>query len=167
MVTGKDDLIPAMIEAYMMEKGINQFYTELSVKAHSYEARKAFSELARWEAEHMRYMQHLYQAFTDEREMLSFNEFATRAKPDTAEGGMPMKELEESIEEYAFLDDIGAIMFALKVEGNEYNLYKKLSSQAQDTNAKVLFEELMGWEQKHIEYLMGLKQKIEGSLRRA
>ena len=162
-MTGKEELIQAMIEAYMLEKGIHQFYAELSVKAKSAEARKAFGELARWEDEHMRYVQHLYQAFTDEREMISFNEFAAKARPDAAEGGMSMKELEARIGEYAFLDDVGAILFALRVEGNEYNLYKKLAAQAGDTNARVLFEDLMGWEQKHIEYLKDLKQRMEGA----
>jgi rubrerythrin len=105
-------------------------------------------------------MQNLYQTLMDERETASFDEFARRARPDVAEGGTPLTELQKRIEEFKFLDDIGAINFALKVEADEYNLYRKLASQTADTNVKALCEDFMGWEQKHIEHLKELSKKI-------
>lgn len=161
MLTGKEDLLQAIIEIYLMEKGINQFYSELSGKAKSTEARKAFTVLANWETEHVRYIQNFYQTLMDERETTSFEEFAKQARPDVAEGGTPLTELEQKMEDFVFLDDIGAIHFALKVEADEYNLYRKLASKTVDTNVKALSEEFMGWEQDHIKHLKKLLEKID------
>jgi len=60
MLTGKEDLLQAIIEIFLMEKGINQFYSQLLVKAKSAEAEKTSTLLANWEAEHVRYIQNFY-----------------------------------------------------------------------------------------------------------
>ncbi len=160
MLTGREDLLQAIIEIYLMEKGINQFYAELSVKAKTAEAKTTFNLLANWEAEHVRHVQNFYQSLMDERETTSFEEFARRARPDVAEGGTPLADLQQRIEEFKFLDDIGAINFALNIEADEYNLYRRLASRTVDTNVKALCEDFMGWEQKHIEHLKELSKKI-------
>jgi len=84
-------------------------------------------------------------------------------RPEIAEGGTPLSELEGRIDEFTYLDDDGAINFALKIEAKEYDLYRKLAAQSEDTNMKVLFEDLMTWEQRHIKYLKELKHKITGT----
>ncbi|HSB30664.1 MAG TPA: ferritin family protein [Candidatus Sulfobium mesophilum] len=161
MLTGKEDLLQSLIEIYLMEKGINQFYSELSVKAKSSEARKTFTALANWEAEHVRHIQNFYQTLMDERDPASFDEFAKKARPDVAEGGTPLTELERKTDEFRFLDDIGAIQFALNVEADEYNLYRKLAAKTDDSNVKALCKEFMGWEQDHIKYLKKVSENTE------
>lgn len=73
---------------------------------------------------------------------------------------MPLEELEGRIDAFTYLDDMGAIDFALTVEAKEYGLYRQLSSQTSESNMKVLFDELAGWEQKHMEYLKELRSSI-------
>ncbi len=163
MLTGKEDLLQALIEIYLMEKGINQFYSELSVKAESPETRRMFTNLANWEAEHTRHIQEFYQTLTEERETTSFDEFAKRATPDIVEGGRPLAELRGKIKDFAFLDDTGAIKFALSIEQDEFGLYQKLASDTPDTNVKALCEEFMGWEQRHIEHLRRMLKERETS----
>ena len=160
MLTGKEDLLQTLIEVYLMEKGINEFYSELAVKAKGPETRKTFAALANWEAEHVRYIRSFYQTLMDERESSSFDEFAKKARPDVAEGGTPMAELERMIDEFTFVDDSGAIQFALKVEADEYSLYRRLATNTDDTNVRALCEEFMGWEQDHIKYLKQLLEKM-------
>jgi len=58
------------------------------------------------------------------------------------------------------VDDKGALIFALEMEGKAYNLYRKLSAETSDSNARVVFEEMMGQEVKHIDYLKNLRQKF-------
>ncbi|MEJ2683298.1 MAG: ferritin family protein [Candidatus Sulfobium sp.] len=160
MINAEEGLIQALMDVYVMEKGINQFYRDVASKAHHEETKRTFADLAGWEAEHTRYIQFLYQGLMEDWDLLSFEEFSKTVKPEIVEGGMPLEELEGKIEEFTYLDDMGAIDFALKVEAREYSLYRQLSSQASQSNMKVLFEELAGWEQKHIEYLKKLKNKI-------
>jgi rubrerythrin len=160
MINAEEGLIQALMDVYMMEKGIHQFYDELSLKAQNEEAKKAFRELAKWEEGHTRYVQYLYQGLLEDWAIVTFEEFSQRANPDIAEGGMPLKDLEGRIDEFTYLDDRGAIKFALAVEAKEHNLYKNLAAKTTDTNMKTLFENLMDWEQKHIEYLKDLQKKI-------
>ncbi len=160
MINAKEGLIQALMDVYMMEKGINQFYAEVAAKTRNQEAKRAFSELAEWEEGHARYAQYLYQGLMEDWDIVSFEEFSKRSKPEIAEGGTPLKDLEGRIEEFTYLDDAGAIAFALKVEAKEYALYKKLAAETSDTNMNILFENLAEWEQKHIEYLQNLKRKM-------
>jgi rubrerythrin len=162
VINAKEGLIQALMDVYMMEKGIHLFYDEVAAKTQNQEAKKAFAELADWESGHARYAQYLYQGLMEDWDIVSFEEFSKRAKPEIAEGGMPLKDLEGKIEEFTYLDDVGAIAFALKVEAKEYALYKKLASETTDTNMNILFENLAEWEQRHMEYLKNLRQKIAG-----
>jgi rubrerythrin len=161
MINAKEGLIQALMDVYMMEKGIHQFYDKVAAKTQNREAKKAFTELAEWESGHARYAQYLYQGLMEDWDIVSFEEFSKRAKPEIAEGGTPLKDLEGRIDEFTYLDDVGAIAFALKVEAKEYALYRKLADETADTNMKVLFENLAEWEQRHIEYLQNLRKKVE------
>ncbi|GAB4487079.1 MAG: hypothetical protein OHK006_15700 [Thermodesulfovibrionales bacterium] len=167
MQTGNEDLIRAITGVYLMEKGINQFYAQLSVKAKSPETRRTFTALANWEAEHVQYIQNFYQTLTDEKSPTYFHEFAGKARPDTAEGGIPLTELEKKMDEFVFLDDLGALQFALKVEADEYELYRRVAEKTGDTNIRALCEEFMGWEQDHIRYLKRQLESRGGASERA
>jgi len=160
MINAKEGLIQALMDVYVMEKGIKQFYSDVAAKTHNEDTRKTFADLAGWEDEHTRYVQFLYQGLMEDWDLISFEEFSKKVKPEITEGGMRLRELEGRIEEFTYLDDMGAIDFALKVEAKEYGLYRQLSSQASESNMKVLFDELAGWEQKHMEYLKKLKNRI-------
>lgn len=76
--------------------------------------------------------------------MASFEEFAKKTRRDVVEDGTPFTELEQKMEDYIFFDDMGAIHFALKVEVDEFSIYRKLASKTIDTNVKALSEEFWG-----------------------
>jgi rubrerythrin len=161
VITGKEELLQVMIEAFIMEKGTNEFYDEASRKALDGEARKAFRQLAEWEKEHMQYIQFLYQSIRDERETMSFEDFEKKVSPETVEGAIPRKYLEEKFHErYSFIDDLGALTAALEIEGKAYNFYRKLSETAEEGNVKAFMRDMMEWEKKHIEYLKSLRFRI-------
>ncbi|MFO0753748.1 MAG: ferritin family protein [Thermodesulfovibrionales bacterium] len=160
MVTGKEDLLQALVEAFLMEKGTKEFYLYAAKKAAGREAREMFSELSCWEDGHMGYVQYLYRALQDDREMQTFEEFRERsAAPDT-EAGIPVKDLKETVEEYDFVDEKEALVVALEIEGKAYTLYRTLSETAADSNARVVFREMMEQEKKHIGFLNELRKKL-------
>ena len=156
MMTGKEDLLRALIEAYLMEKGTRIFYSSAAAKAANPAARKMFSELSDWEGKHMEFIQYLYQALEDDRDIKHFKDFSEKTDAPVAESGIPVKELEARIEKYEFDDEKSAMKIALETEGKAYNLYRRLSEQAPDSNAKVVFKEMMEQELKHIDYLKKL-----------
>ncbi len=153
MLTGKEDLLQALIEAFLMEKGTREFYADAGQKALDPEARKTFKALSAWEEKHMDYIRSLYLSVQDERDLEGFEQFSRHAAAPVTEAGIPVKDLEASLERHSFVDDMGALIFALEIEGKAYNLYRKMSEKAVDTNAKVVFREMMEQELSHIDYL--------------
>lgn len=160
MLTGKEDLLQALVEAYIMEKGTKEFYAQAAAKSSAAEAKKSFADLAAWENKHMIYIQSLYQSILDDRELEEFNTFSAKAPTTVSEGGMPVKDLEKRIEKYAVKSEGDALSLALGIEAKAYNFYKGLAAKAQDDQAKVIFEELMAQETKHLEQLNVMKKKI-------
>ncbi|RJQ15089.1 MAG: hypothetical protein C4560_11055 [Nitrospiraceae bacterium] len=160
MVSGKEDLLQALVEVYLMEKGTNEFYSQASEKSVDGDAKKAFRELAAWEALHMDFIQFLYQSINGNLEPVSFDEFKNRAEAPLTEGGIPAKDLQARLEKYTFMDEKGALTLAMEIEGKAYNLYRRLSQSAVDNNARVIFSEMMEQEMKHVAYLKNLRLKL-------
>lgn len=160
MITGREELLESLIEAFIMEKGTNIFYAEASEKALSAESEKMFKHLAEWEAGHMYYIQFLYQSIQGDTDIVSFEKFREKVPAPLVEGGIPVKDLEKRIERYEFINDSDALRIAFEIEGKSYNLYNRLSEKADDGNAKVFMKEMMEQEQKHLNYLKELKAKL-------
>jgi rubrerythrin len=57
-------------------------------------------------------------------------------------------------------DERGALNLALKMEGKAYNLYHNLSEKAADSNARVVFKEMVEQEITHIDYLKKMRDKL-------
>ncbi len=160
MISGKEDLLQSLIEAFLMEKGTKVFYTRASGKSTSSEAKKMFSELADWEGRHMEYLQFLYRSILGDMELKSFDDFEKKEKTPLTEAGIPVKVLEAKIEEQSITDEKEALALAMEIEGKAYNLYHRLSQKAADANARVVFGEMMKQEVRHIDYLKKLKLKL-------
>ena len=160
MITGKEDLLTALIEAYLMEKGTNEFYTQAAEKASKQIAKKTFGELSHWEEQHMDYIRYLYFSVSEDRDIQGFDYFSKKTPSPDTEAGIPAKELEKKLEMPQYADEQGAVALALNIEGRAFNLYRKLSEAAAYGNARAVFKEMMGQEQKHIDYL----NKMRGQL---
>lgn len=160
MVTGKEDLLRSLIEVFLMEKGTHEFYEKAAAKAISTQARNTFHELSAWEEKHMEFIQFLYLSLQDDRDLERFDDFSRRTEAPVTEGGIPVKDLESKVEESVFLDDMGALIMALEIEGKAYNLYRNLSEKAEDGNARVVFKEMMDMELDHISYLKKLRIRL-------
>lgn len=160
MPTGKEDLLQALVEAFIMEKGTREFYVQAAAKSASSGAKKAFSELADWETQHMAFIQSLYQSLMDDRELMEFSEFSRTVAAPVAESGIPVKDLEKRIETHVVKDEKDALTLALTIEAKAYALYKDLASRSQDTETKVIFEEMMAQEIKHQDHLARLRKDL-------
>ncbi|MBI5741949.1 MAG: ferritin family protein [Nitrospirae bacterium] len=160
MLTGKEDLQQSLIEAFLMEKGTMEFYTNASEISDSGEAKKTFCELAAWEERHMDYIQYLYQSIRGDVEIKSFGEFRKSAEAPLTEAAIPVKGLEAKIEKYTFKDERGALTLAMEIEGKSFNFYHRLSLKSKDANARVFFSEMEAQETKHINYLKDLRLKL-------
>ncbi len=108
----------------------------------------------------MEFIQFLYLSVQDDRDIKGFEEFGSQTNAPITEAGIPVEELKEKIEKHTFIDDDRALSIALEIEGKAYNLYRKLSESASDSNARVVFKEMMEQELKHIDYLKEMRLKL-------
>ena len=160
MITGKEDLLQSLIEAYLQEKGTREFYSHTAQKALDPEAKKTFRDLSAWEERHMEFIQYLYLSIQDDRDIKGFEEFRERTDAPVTEAGIPVKDLESRLEKHDFIDDMGALVLALEIEGKAYNLYRQMSEKAADNNARVVFREMMEQELRHVDYLKRMRTKL-------
>lgn len=160
MPTGKEDLLQALVEAFIMEKGTREFYrTAVSVSATA-DAKKAFQDLAQWEERHMAYIQSLYQSLMDDRELTEFSVFSRTVAAPVAESGMPVKDLDRKLEQHPVKDQKEALALALTLEAKAHALYKDLAVKAKDPETRVVFEEMMAQETKHMSELTKLRRSL-------
>jgi len=89
-----------------------------------------------------------------------FEEFRERTDAPVTEAGIPVKDLESRLEKHDFIDDMGALVLALEIEGKAYNLYRQMSEKAADNNARVVFREMMEQELRHVDYLKRMRTKL-------
>lgn len=157
MVTGREDLLQALIEAFLMEKGTQEFYSRAAARTSNPRQKEMFLRLTGWEQDHKDYIQFLYQSVEGDADLRGFEDFSSKAHAPLAEGGIPIKNLQEKAENLEFSSDEEAMNLALEIEGRAYNLYRRLSETAADPNARVVFREMMEQEQKHVTYLKELK----------
>lgn len=160
MTADRDDLLQALIDAFLMEKETKEFYTQASNKASTPEIKVAFQELSEWERKHMAFIQFLYESIQDNREIRSFQEFQNRAYAPVTEAGIPAHVLEKKLERYRMKDEKQVITLALEIEGKAYNLYRGLSMNASDKNAQIVFKEMMEQEVKHVNHLKQMQLKF-------
>jgi len=158
MISGKEDLLQALMEAYFMEKGTKEFYSIASDGVKDSEASKVFRELSLWEEKHMEYIRSLYKSVMEDYDIIGFDAFSSKTEAPHTESGISVKDMQSRLEEYYITGDMDALTIAFEMEERAYNLYRKLSVEAADTNAKVIFSEMMKQEVKHIDYLKNLKK---------
>ncbi len=162
MITGKEDLLQTLIEAFIMEKGTQLFYSEAAAKVVHPDIKKTFQELSEWEKKHMDYIQFLYQSVSGDMDYDSFEDFSGRTDTPVTESGIPIRELEEKFEKYVFTNEKEALNLALKMEGKAYNLYNNMAEKAADSNARVVFKEMVDQEVNHISYIKKMKDRLAG-----
>jgi len=160
MATGKEDLLQALVEAFIMEKGTREFYRLAVAKSVAPDAKKTFQGLAEWEEKHMAYIQSLYQSIMDDRELEEFASFSRKVSAPVTESGIPVKDLEKQMETYTVTDERDALNLALSIEAKAHRLYQDLAKKAADTGTKVIFEDMVAQEAKHLEELNILRKAL-------
>ncbi|KJR40746.1 rhodanese domain-containing protein [Candidatus Magnetoovum chiemensis] len=159
MITGKENIIGAIIEAYAMEKGTADFYNHLEIITDDPALKELFNTLKTWENAHISYLSHLYKSLMDERETITFEQFSQELPSTHIESGIPLNDAFALFNKKDITITSDAIKLALEIEGKAYNLYRELSQKAADTNAKVIFSDMMTQEKKHIEQINNYKKQ--------
>lgn len=160
MLTGREDIIRAITKALAHEKGTKEFYSYAASKAKEAQVKDTFIALCDMEMRHMQYFDFLYLAVTEERDLLGYKEFSRNITSTHIESGTPLAKAEKLFDEKEVKTSRDALRLALSIEGRAHALYKSLAETAEDQEVKVIFEEMMAQELKHIEYLKDLEKLV-------
>lgn len=153
MITGREDLLGAIAEAWALEKGLKEFYGYAAGKTGAGAVRDLLLRLKDWEDSHMEYLSFLHRSVQGETNLAGYREFSEKMKGTHMESGIPVKEGLELYKPEECESEADVIKVALRIEGKAYNFYRNLAEKAEDANARVVFGEMKEQEQKHIDLL--------------
>jgi rubrerythrin len=159
MLKKDSSLLDSLLFAFGLEKGSNTFYTKAAEKMDDQKSKELFYAMADIERGHMANIRLLYCGMENEACPATLEDFIQSAEGEYIEGG---KLLENALKELdvAFLDEADAIKIAIKQEGEAYAFYTKAAKRMEDSNARVLFDNLAGEEKKHLDTLTKLLKQM-------
>jgi rubrerythrin len=146
--------LQALRQAIRLEQDGYKFYTEAAERTAAPRGREMFLSLADDEKLHLRIVQDQYEALTAGKGWVSFLE-ETEVEPVDLDKPLfpPEREaLEKAIDPKA--SDTDALLFALQIENESYELYRKATTETADPTGKEMYQYLASQERTHFDILM-------------
>jgi rubrerythrin len=158
LFTGEETVQEALIVAYSMEAGLEDFYQTLAPKGLKPAVTTLFKALARIETKHQDRLYGIYHSLSDNP--LSRPEFEAQTQSGILEGGM-------STEAYLdqFQPDLGStvevVSLAMSIEAQALDLYQRAARNCSDSAGEKAFQQIANEEKTHLKQL---GQLLEGQL---
>jgi rubrerythrin len=146
--------LQALRQAIRLEQDGYNFYTEAAERTADPRGKEMFLSLADDEKLHLRIVQDQYEALTAGEGWVSFLE-ETEVEPVDLDKPLfpPEREaLEKAIDPKA--SDMDALLFALQIENESYELYRKAATETADPAGQAMYQYLAGQERIHFDILM-------------
>jgi rubrerythrin len=150
--------LQALRQAIRLEQDGYKFYTETAERTADPRGREMFLSLADDEKLHLRIVRDQYEALSAGKGWVSFSEALERS-PELVEGLKPI-DLDKPLfppEEGAVdpkASDTDALLFALQIENESYELYRKAATETADPAGKAMYQFLASQERTHFDILM-------------
>jgi rubrerythrin len=161
MSTGTDAALTALNQAIELEIKGQRFYLEAAERTTNPKGAEMFRSLADDEVIHERILRRQRDALNKGEGWMpvvntveGLPEGVSEVTADLTTSLFP--EGEEAIEKAAQPDasDTDALLFALRIENESFNLYRELAQTTDDPNGKRMYEYLANAERGHFEWLM-------------
>jgi rubrerythrin len=153
MAAETQDVMSALQQALELERSGQRFYTKAAERTVDPKGSEMFRSLASDEVAHQRAIERQIEALAQGEGWVTV-EGIDQVEADLVSPLFPAGriELEKAVRPDA--SDLDALLFALKIENDSFDLYTKQAKAAQDPNAKRLFEYLVEAERTHFNLLM-------------
>jgi len=142
--------LQALLQAIRLEQDGYRFYTEAAERTMDPHGREMFLSLADDEKLHLRIVRDQYQALSVGKGWVSFSEVLEFKPVDVGKPLFPPDE--EAIDPKA--SDTDALLFALQIENQSYELYRKAATETADPAGKDMYQRLASQERTHFDILM-------------
>lgn len=159
-MSGREEIIVAITEAYAMEKGTKEFYAYAASKSRGNTAGEIFGALRDMEDRHARYFDFLYISLMEGRDLLGYKEYTSRVTATHVESLRSLAPAKQLFDPGAVTSNVNALKLAFTIEDKASALYRQLAEKAVDGSVRAIFEEMASQEQKHIDYLKDLERSL-------
>jgi rubrerythrin len=153
MGQNNDQALKVLQEALALEKKGQEFYTQAAERTIAEKGKKMYRSLAEDEVLHAEVIQRQMDALTKGEGWIApqgVDEVDVDLETPLFPAGQA--EFEEAVRPDA--SDLDALVFALKIENDSFDLYLEQAKAAEDPNAKRLYEYLVDAERTHFNLLM-------------
>jgi len=154
---GKESVVDVLIVAYSLEKGLREFYQQMTTRASLQPVKELFHKLFGIEINHMNRLLTEYNRITGR----SFEnvDFDTQVVTPAVEGGISTKEFMERFG--ADLDSPAEVIeLAMTIEAQALDMYHRASENAEEPQSKEALQQIALEEQEHLRLLGELFDKI-------
>jgi rubrerythrin len=161
MSTGNNAALAALNQAIELEVKGQRFYLEAAERTTNPKGAEMFRSLADDEVIHERILRRQLDALTQGEGWVPVLSMVEGLPEDVAEVKADLTtplfpEGEEAFQKVVQPDasDMDALLFALQIENESFDLYRKMAEKTNDPNGKRMFEHLAEAERGHFELLM-------------
>ncbi len=146
-------LTDVLAEALKLEQDGKDFYIMMVDRVDDAAGKAMFEQLAEDEVDHYNYIKRQYKALQEGEGWSAIPEMELVDALDAVSVVFPPegKRVDELPEQP---DEEDALLFGLSIEDKSFKLYHNSAERAEDPEAKKLFTQLAGAEQRHFELLM-------------
>ena len=147
-------VLQALRQAMRLEEDGYRFYTQAAERTGDPRGQEMFRSLADDERLHLRIVRDQYEALKGGRGWVPVPE-TLEFKPVDLD--KPLFPLGKEVGERAIgseASDIDALLFALQIENESYEMYRKAATETDDPTGKTMYQYLADQERTHFEILM-------------
>ncbi len=142
--------LQALRQAMRLEQDGYRFYTEAAERTADPRGKEIFLSLADDEKLHLRIVRDQYEALSSGKGWTAFSEVLELKPVDVDKPLFPPDK--KVIDPEA--SDTDALLFALQIENESYELYRKAASETADPAGKDMYQRLASYERVHFDILM-------------
>jgi rubrerythrin len=150
LFSGKESPEQALVIAYSLEAGLEEFYVTMAPKVKHEAARKLFEKLSTIEVKHQQRIYEEYIALT--AGSMSQEEFASEKVIPAVEGGLTTEEY-MSIYKPDIEVEEEVISLAMAIEAQALDLYQRAAQRAEDAASQKMLYQIASEERSHLEQL--------------
>ena len=150
LFSGKETPQDALVVAFSLEAGLQEFYETMTPKVNSESARSLFAKLASIEVKHQQRILEEYNTLTNS--LLALDEFAQKIVAPAMEGGLTTEEyLDIYKPDLEVAEEV--ISLAMAIEAQALDLYQRAAEQAENEDSRLVLTQIANEENAHLEQL--------------
>ena len=160
LFSGRETVEEALIVAYSLEAGLEDFYVSMASRGRFPEVIRLFENLAKIETKHQDHLFGIYQSLAPRP--LARSEFEARTQTGMIEGGLTTEAYLERFQP-DLSSPVEVISLAMSIEAQALDLYQRTARSCSDPASEHAFLQIANEEKAHLQQLGQLMDRQQGA----